>query len=135
MGAFISRFCKRRGEEASASASASAHETAVTAFHSTDAWKAHFEASKQSNKLMVIDFSASWCPPCRFMEPIVDGFSTTYTDVEFIKIDVDELEGVSTEFGVEAMPTFVFVKKGKEVDRIVGANKDELQQKIEKHRI
>lgn len=40
---------------------------------------------------MVIDFSATWCGPCRFMEPIVNEFAEIYKDVEFVKLDVDEL--------------------------------------------
>ncbi|MCI19673.1 thioredoxin h2-like [Trifolium medium] len=68
------------------------------------------------------------------MEPILDAMSNEYTDVEFIKIDVDELSDVAKEFNVDAMPTFVFLKKGKEVDKVVGAKKDELHKKIEKHR-
>ncbi|KAK4402918.1 Thioredoxin H2 [Sesamum angolense] len=56
-----------------------------------------------------------------------------YTDVEFIKLDVDELHDIAEEFGVQAMPTFILIKKGKEVDKVVGAKKDDLQKKIEKH--
>lgn len=41
---------------------------------------------------LVIDFTATWCGPCRFIEPAFKEFSVKYTDVEFIKIDVDELE-------------------------------------------
>ncbi|KAF7123276.1 hypothetical protein RHSIM_Rhsim12G0056100 [Rhododendron simsii] len=40
---------------------------------------------------MVIDFSASWCAPCRSMEPTIQEYASKYTDVEFVKIDVDEL--------------------------------------------
>ncbi|KAK2990784.1 hypothetical protein RJ640_012685 [Escallonia rubra] len=107
----------------------------VIAFHSSSVWKMHFEASKESSKLLVIDFTATWCGPCRYMEPALNVFADTYTDVEFIKIDVDELPDVAREFRVEAMPTFLLIKRGKEVDRIVGAKKDELQKKIEKHRV
>ncbi|KAB1220726.1 Thioredoxin H2 [Morella rubra] len=106
----------------------------VIAFHSKDQWKAHFDASKETNKLLVIDFTATWCGPCKFMEPAFKDFSAKYTDVDFIKIDVDELQSVAREFGVEAMPTFLLIKKGKVVDKVVGARKDELQKKIEKHR-
>ncbi|KAK3038583.1 hypothetical protein RJ639_027246 [Escallonia herrerae] len=107
----------------------------VIAFHSSSVWKTHFEASKESSKLLVIDFTATWCGPCRYMEPALNLFADTYTDVEFIKIDVDELPDVTREFRVEAMPTFLLIKRGKEVDRVVGAKKDELQKKIEKHRV
>lgn len=83
---------------------------------------------------MVIDFAASWCGPCKQMEPAVHAMAAKFTDVQFAKIDVDELTDVAQEFGVQAMPTFVLVKKGNEVDRVVGAKKEELQRKIEKHR-
>ncbi|KAL2904314.1 Thioredoxin H2 [Bienertia sinuspersici] len=108
---------------------------AVLAIHSTDQWSAHFESSKKSAKLMVVEFSASWCGPCQYMEPIFQDFSRKYEDVEFVKIDVDELSDVASEFGVDAMPTFVFFIKGKEVDRLIGANKGELKERITKHRV
>ncbi|CAI9092750.1 OLC1v1028076C1 [Oldenlandia corymbosa var. corymbosa] len=107
----------------------------VTQFHSEQKWKLHFEDSKQSNKLMVIDFSASWCGPCRFMEPIIDEFSAKFTDVEFVKIDVDELADVAKEFGIQSMPTFVFVKNGKEVDKLNSADREELERMIYKYRL
>ena len=106
----------------------------VQAFHSSARWQLHFNQIKDSSKLMVIDFSASWCGPCRMIEPAVDALADKFSDVEFAKIDVDELSDVAQEFSVQAMPTFVLVKKGKEVDRIVGAKKDELERKVEKDR-
>ncbi|KAI3467411.1 hypothetical protein Pfo_024074 [Paulownia fortunei] len=106
----------------------------VIAFHSSAKWKIHFEASKQTSKLIVLDFTASWCGPCQHIHPAINEFAEKYTDVEFIKIDVDELDDVAKEFGVHAMPTFILIKRGKEVDKVVGAKKDDLQKKIEKHR-
>ncbi|KAL2552327.1 Thioredoxin domain-containing protein [Forsythia ovata] len=106
----------------------------VTAFHSSNRWQLHFNSSKQLNKLIVVDFSASWCGPCKFMEPVFNDMSSKYTDVDFAKIDVDELSDVAKEFAVQAMPTFVLLKQGKEVERVVGAKKDELEKKILKHR-
>ncbi|KAK4488464.1 hypothetical protein RD792_004228 [Penstemon davidsonii] len=83
---------------------------------------------------MVVDFSATWCGPCKFIEPVFHEMSVKYSDVDFVKIDVDELADVAREFGVQAMPTFVLLKQGKEVERVTGAKKDELEQKILKHR-
>nr|XP_027102044.1 thioredoxin H2-like [Coffea arabica] len=83
---------------------------------------------------MVVDFAASWCGPCKLMEPLVKDMSGKYTDIDFVKIDVDELPDVAQEHRVQAMPTFLLLKQGKEVDRIVGAKKDELEKKILKHR-
>ncbi|XP_057949190.1 thioredoxin H2-like [Malania oleifera] len=107
----------------------------IIEFHSSAQWKAHFNASKESNKLMVIDFTATWCGPCRFMEPAFKEFASKYGDVEFIKIDVDELMDVAQQFQIQAMPTFLLIKNGQVVDKVVGAKKDELKQKIEKHRM
>ncbi|KAJ7953736.1 Thioredoxin [Quillaja saponaria] len=113
--------------------SKSCHEL-VLVFHSTHKWKAHLEASKATNKLLVIDFTATWCKPCKHMEPAIREFAEKYTEVEFIRIDVDELMGVAQEFQVEAMPTFLLIKQGKVVDKVVGAEKEKLQKLIEKHR-
>lgn len=44
---------------------------------------------------MVIDFAASWCGPCKMMEPVVQAMASKFTDVEFVKIDVDELQVLS----------------------------------------
>ncbi|XP_074278740.1 thioredoxin H5-like [Silene latifolia] len=106
----------------------------VIAFHSSACWRNYFHASKMSDKLIVIYFTASWCSPCRFMAPVLDEFAAHYTDVEFDKIDIDELFNVSQEFGVQALPAFLFIRRGKEIDRVTGAKREELQRKIEKHR-
>ncbi|CAJ1931669.1 unnamed protein product [Sphenostylis stenocarpa] len=97
----------------------------ILTFQSTAKWKTHFDASKEINKLMVIDFTATWCGPCKHMDPIIQDFAAKYTNVEFVKIDVDELMGVCEEFQVQAMPTFILMKKGKVVDKVVGAKKEE----------
>ncbi|XP_048328784.1 thioredoxin H2 [Ziziphus jujuba] len=122
------------GGPAAAEAASSSEPSQVRSFHSSERWQLHFNEVKESNKLVVIDFSATWCGPCKLMEPIFNALSSKFTDVDFVKIDVDELSKVAQEFGVQAMPTFVLVKKGKEVDRLIGAKKEELEKKIEKHR-
>ncbi|KAK8570993.1 hypothetical protein V6N13_094090 [Hibiscus sabdariffa] len=91
--------------------------TGVLAFHSSPRWQLHFNSVKETPKLMVIDFSASWCGPCKFMEPVLNDMAARFTEVEFVKLDVDEMHDVAQEYGVQAMPTFVLLKKGKEVDR------------------
>ncbi|GMI90149.1 thioredoxin 2, THIOREDOXIN H2, Arabidopsis thioredoxin h2 [Hibiscus trionum] len=106
----------------------------IVEMHSRSQWIEKLEASKQSDKLLVIDFSATWCGPCKWMEPAIEEYANTFTDVEFIKIDVDTLADVAGDYKVEAMPTFVLIKKGSEVARLMGAKKTELRKLIEKHR-
>ncbi|KAF2302427.1 hypothetical protein P3X46_015414 [Hevea brasiliensis] len=107
----------------------------VVEIRSTDQWKSYFEASKGNNKLLVIQFTATWCGPCRFIDPAVKEFAATYTDVDFIKIDVDKLLLVAMQFEANTLPAFVLMKKGKQVDKVVGVKKLELQSKIEQHKI
>ncbi|KAI9119336.1 hypothetical protein K1719_010011 [Acacia pycnantha] len=129
MGSYISSLLG--GAEAPAAAPENSQ---VVPFHSSARWQLHFNEVKDSNKLIVIDFSASWCGPCRFVEPAIHAMADKFSDVEFVKIDVDELSDVAREFQVQAMPTFVLWKKGKEMDRVIGAKKDELEKKVEKLR-
>ncbi|XP_078180945.1 thioredoxin H2-2-like [Carex rostrata] len=123
MGSFMS--------SAYATPEESGSESNVIAVHSKDRFDEQFQAHKNSNKALVIDFTATWCGPCRMIGPIFNSLSTKFSQAIFVKVDVDELPEVSREWQVQAMPTFVIVKDGKEVTRIVGAKKDELERKIQ----
>ncbi|GLJ26486.1 hypothetical protein SUGI_0511590 [Cryptomeria japonica] len=79
---------------------------------------------------VVVDFTATWCGPCRIISPVFVELSKKYTNVVFLKVDVDELQDVTAEWEVQAMPTFIFIKDGKAIDKIVGAKKDELERKV-----
>jgi len=95
--------------------------------------KAQLDNNKNKDKLIVVDFFATWCGPCVRIAPKIEDWSTgDYKDkVVFIKVDVDKAESASQEYNVEAMPTFIFFKNGEEIHRIVGANVDQLKADIE----
>ncbi|CAH8390758.1 unnamed protein product [Eruca vesicaria subsp. sativa] len=105
----------------------------VIACHTVEEWTEKLKAARESNKLIVIDFTATWCPPCRFIAPVFVEFAKKHLDVIFFKVDVDELQSVAQEFKVEAMPTFVYLKGAEQVDKVVGAAKDEIEAKLLKH--
>ncbi|CAN0925819.1 Thioredoxin H7 [Linum grandiflorum] len=107
----------------------------VVEVNSASQWKNYFDGSNDNNKLLVVQFTATWCGPCRHMEPVMAEFAAKYTDVVFIKIDVDKLPRVAGQFDVQIMPGFTLIRKGKEVDKVGGVKKNELQIKIEKHRM
>ncbi|URE34842.1 Thioredoxin [Musa troglodytarum] len=102
----------------------------VITIHSKGKWNQHWQSHLASNKLMVIDFSSSTCGPCRFIEPEVNAMAARYTEIEFVKIDVMKLP-VAEKWDVRVVPTFVLVKRGKEVGRVVGADKKELEETIQ----
>ncbi|RDX76502.1 hypothetical protein CR513_43491, partial [Mucuna pruriens] len=104
----------------------------VIGCHTVEAWNDHLLKGNESKKLIVVDFTASWCGPCRFIAPFLAELAKKFTNVIFLKVDVDELKTVAQDWAIEAMPTFVFVKEGSLVGKVVGAKKEELQQTIEK---
>ncbi|XP_010538107.1 PREDICTED: thioredoxin H5-like [Tarenaya hassleriana] len=105
----------------------------VMACHSLEEWTMILESANDAKKLVVIDFTATWCPPCRMIAPVFADLAKKNPHVVFLKVDVDELQPVAQNFNVEAMPTFVFMKDGDVVDRVVGADKAMLEQTLNKH--
>jgi thioredoxin 1 len=82
---------------------------------------------------VVVDFSASWCPMCNMMEPIVQAVAQLpeFATVKFVSVNVDKYKDVATEYGVSAIPTFVFFKDGKQIDsQIGGLEQDAMVKKI-----
>ncbi|VFQ69391.1 unnamed protein product [Cuscuta campestris] len=109
-------------------------ENQVIACNTLDRWNEHYTNGLESKKPVVIYFTASWCGPCRVIGPTFSDIAKKIPGAIFLKVDVDELEAVAQEYDVQAMPTFVFLKEGKEVaERVVGAKKDELHSAITKH--
>ena len=71
---------------------------------------------------VLIDFYAEWCGPCRMMAPVVEQFAEEYEGrVKIGKINVDEESELAERFGVQSIPSFIFIKDGKVVDRVTGA--------------
>ena len=97
--------------------------------------KDNFESLLASEQLVVIDFWAEWCCPCRMIGPIVEELAAEFAGKAVIgKCDVEENDEITMKYGVRNIPTIVFVKGGQVVDKQVGAcAKEVLQAKIEKY--
>ena len=83
--------------------------------------------------LLVIDFWATWCGPCRILSPTVDELAAEFEGRATVaKCNVDDCEEIAAQFGIRNIPTLIFVKNGAVVDRTVGVlPKQELAAKIE----
>ena len=88
-----------------------------------------------SDKLTVIDFWAEWCGPCRAIGPVIEELSKEYTDrVNIGKVNVDHNPQLSINYGITSIPAILFIKGGKVVDKLVGAQpKSNFVKKIETH--
>jgi thioredoxin 1 len=88
-----------------------------------------------SEKLSVVDFWAEWCGPCRAIGPVIEELSKEYTGrVNIGKVNVDHNPQLSINYGVTSIPAILFIKEGKVVDKLVGAQpKTNFVKKIEQH--
>ena len=88
------------------------------------------------HQLLVVDFWASWCGPCRAIAPIIEELAQEYKGkVAIGKCNVDENRSLTNSFGVQGIPAIYIIKNGKVVDEQIGyCNKDTLKAKIEKWR-
>ncbi|HBG42775.1 MAG TPA: thioredoxin [Porphyromonadaceae bacterium] len=76
----------------------------------------------KTDKLVVIDFWAEWCGPCKMIGPIIEEISSEYGDKIVVgKVDVDNNDDLTSQYGIRNIPTVLFIKGGNVVDKLVGA--------------
>ena len=93
----------------------------------------NFDGLLESEKLVIVDFWATWCGPCRMLSPILDEVEEEMADkITVVKVNVDDADEIAMRYRIMSIPTLVFVKNGQMVDRTVGAMpKSTLVQRIE----
>ncbi|CAH0718431.1 unnamed protein product, partial [Brenthis ino] len=91
--------------------------------------------AEAGDKLVVIDFKATWCGPCKIIGPKLDELANEHVDsVVVLKVDVDDCEDIAADYDISAMPTFVFIKNGQKLEEFSGANYDKLKNTLLKHK-
>jgi len=101
-------------------------------FHVTDD---NFDETVKNNKVVLVDFWAGWCGPCRALAPTIEELSREYTGKVLVgKLDVDENPKTAECFQVFSIPTLIVFKNGSEVDRLVGlCPKNSIKDMLQKH--
>lgn len=89
--------------------------TTVTQVEETE-----FETLLKSENLLVVDFSATWCGPCRVVAPLVEQLAQEYQDIKVVKIDVDQDKPLAKKYEVRSIPAVLIFKNGELVENIVG---------------
>jgi thiol-disulfide isomerase/thioredoxin len=96
---------------------------------------AEFDQACASTNLTVIDFTATWCPPCQMIGPkfVAMAGEAGFSGVSFLKLDVDANDQASAKAGITCMPTFQCWRDGKKVDELQGADENALRAMITKN--
>lgn len=93
------------------------------------------ELINSENKLILVDFFATWCGPCKMLSPILEEVAEELKDkLVIVKVDVDKVVDLTAEYRISAMPTLVFIKDKQEIGREMGfMSKDDLIETIEEN--
>ena len=75
----------------------------------------------ESEKPVLVDFTAAWCPPCRAMNPILDQLAAERDDIKIVSVDVDTEQELASQWGVMGMPTFLLFQNGQPIQQLVGS--------------
>ena len=81
----------------------------------------NFDDALFKNKLMLVDFWAEWCGPCKSMHPIFSRMAKKYSHIRFARVNIDDSQNIATKFNVQSIPTFIMFNDGKVVQQMVGA--------------
>jgi thioredoxin 1 len=83
------------------------------------------------SKYTLVDFSATWCGPCKMLSPILDQLSETFTEVQFLKVDIDTYYDLASNYHIQSLPTvMIFDMFGLPVKEFVGLNPKSVYQKF-----
>jgi thioredoxin 1 len=90
----------------------------------------HLQEILRNNPLVLVDFTASWCGPCKRIAPKFQELSEQYPEITFCKVDVDECPEAADEYKIRSMPTFLMIQESEIVDQLLGAKEESLLELI-----
>lgn len=86
-----------------------------------------------SNDVVLVDFFANWCGPCKMLSPVLDDIASERSNVKIVKVDVDKNEELAKKYGIMSIPTLLLFKNGQVIDKHIGyISKDMLIEMIGK---
>lgn len=88
------------------------------------------ESDLQLEGVCAIKFSATWCGPCKHMEPTVEKLANEFSTATFLAVDIDEAPELVQKYKIRTLPTLVIIKDGQEVERVIGSSLLEPLRKI-----
>jgi thioredoxin 1 len=88
----------------------------------------------QARRLVVVDFYAPWCGPCKNLAPVLEALAEQNKDVSMIKINIDEALELKARFNIRSIPTVYLFKNGKQVEVLRGPSRRDLQKAIDAHK-
>ncbi|KAI6657229.1 Thioredoxin [Oopsacas minuta] len=91
-----------------------------------------FKQELKGNDKVVVDYYAVWCGPCNAFSPKFIELEAEFPTIKFLKVDVDKCPGISKEYKIAAMPTFLTFHKEDQFDKLVGANEKKLRNILQK---
>ncbi|KAF8029978.1 hypothetical protein BT93_E2411 [Corymbia citriodora subsp. variegata] len=103
----------------------------VVKVDSPESWDSYLTQATAQACPVVVHFTAAWCMPSVAMNPFFEELASTFPDVLFLTVDVDDVKEVATKMEVKAMPTFLLMKDRTLVDKLVGANPEEIKKRID----
>ncbi|PIA50805.1 hypothetical protein AQUCO_01200216v1 [Aquilegia coerulea] len=105
----------------------------VVKIDSEESWNYFVSQANTQGCPLVVHFTAAWCIPSVVMNPFFEELALQYLDILFLLVDVDDVKELALKLEVKAMPTFIIMRDGVQVDKVVGANPEEVKKRIDEY--